>query len=198
MVTLKTDWIDGDYVYAKTTGDNDGFNGITNTINDIGARDEFVKYIYTNNVEDTITGVTNYTITDHAFTLNNMNGKSIIAINITCDLKRGSNTLTQFTLVVNGTNTGIFQGSEVFIYPGDSTVIGSIYSFRKEAAISNSKGMFGVTNDLTVSYVTYSASLINLPIRCLDDDIDISVYYRGGATNRVGYINNTTITVIYG
>lgn len=33
MVTLKTDWVDGDYVYAKTTADDDGFNGITNEIN---------------------------------------------------------------------------------------------------------------------------------------------------------------------
>jgi hypothetical protein len=98
---LKDDWVDGDYIYAKTTADDDGFNGITNEVNRKGV---IHRKVYSSAAEESRTDAS-WGDTAKTFNLTAPTNSLVLSVNVISDMKVNAN-YGNLGLKINGTNFG--------------------------------------------------------------------------------------------
>ena len=185
MVTLKTDWVDGDYVYAKTTADDDGFNGITNEVNQ---KSEIHIKIYTSSAEDTDT-TGSWVDSDKSFTLSAPVNSYIIGIKFKCQIGKITDDYSSeyglANLKISGANLGTYYlvyDKDYLNYTNISTVslnTSENYLFRQ------------VVNDNYVNFYTSNFTALKI----LDTSTTFTVRIRG--ENDGVKIRNVEIIVMY-
>jgi hypothetical protein len=182
MVQLKTDWVDGDYVCAKTTADDDGFNGITNTINN----NIIYKYTYDSAAAVSETsGV--FTDTAKTFDLSAPVNSYIVGINVKAVTYCDGATTVQSRIKITGTNLGTKYMSCNYLYY-EST------NYGYYPAITDS-GAYPLFSSHNTTEVEQSARL-SYCFEVLDATTTFTVQLKETGTG-TGHIKDVIIEVFY-
>jgi hypothetical protein len=199
MVTLKTDWVDGDYVNAKTTGDNDGFNGIANTINEIPKM--WVKeYDDATEFSTTTSGAWQ---DGPSFSLIVPTGSYITNIYIETTMKLTTSNIVRANLKLTGTNLGTLYITGAISYSQQVTD-DSKYSDSLNQSTSY-QTLTSIPSPLSESTVLLSGGRDSndikvranpcIPIKLLDDSTTITLIYGHGNAGHTGSVKDSKILV---